>query len=391
MPSPSGPDYPRLLILSGAVPETHLAGSLLLYRLLLGYPPDRLWAVGPQPRPQSQRLACQYRYLAPAPSARLDLTRLAQLKRSLESLGLVGRIPMARIEAAVGSFAPDVVLCVMERRDYVDAAHRYCRRQGVPLVLVVHDRMEWFDLVYTPFKAAQLRRNGESYRFAQARLCISPEMSECLANAYGAPGTVLYPIRSDDLLPRPAEAAEQLVASPRLTIGYCGGLGYGYGQRLRQAAPALAGVGCEIRLYSRDSLGVPGTSYVGAFSAEELWTRVKRECDAVWLPYAHDEHHRPLYETHFPSKLTEYVALGMPVLISGPRLATGVKWGLAHPAAALTVADDSLDDLVRAATRLRDDAELRVRLAAGSVGGGDDFNPVALRRRFVDVLRAVVS
>ncbi len=104
-------------MLSAAVPETRLAGSLLLFRMLRDYPPDRMLAVGPVPQPQSELLSCEYRYLAPAASSRFDLTRFAQLKRSLESLGLVGRIPTARIEAAVGSFVPDVVLCVVERRD----------------------------------------------------------------------------------------------------------------------------------------------------------------------------------------------------------------------------------------------------------------------------------
>lgn len=377
-------------MLSAAVPETRLAGSLLLFRMLRDYPPDRMLAVGPVPQPQSELLSCEYRYLAPAASSRFDLTRFAQLKRSLESLGLVGRIPTARIEAAVGSFVPDVVLCVVERRDYLDAAHRYCLVNDVPLVLIVHDRLESFDVVYAPFRNAQLRRNGASYRFATARLCVSPEMTARLADTYGALGTVLYPIRSDDLEPRPTEASAALVSPPALTIGYCGGLAYGYGQRIRETAPALQAAGAQIRIYSRDQLEVPGTTHMGFVAAgRELWARVKRECDVVWLPYAHDAHHRLLYETHFPSKLTEYLALGMPVLISGPRQATGVKWGMAHPAAALTLADDTVDDLVRAVARLREDANFRTSLAAASAGSGGEFEPETIRRVFVDVLREV--
>jgi glycosyltransferase involved in cell wall biosynthesis len=388
MPSPSAPDdFPRLLILSAAVPETWLAGSLVLFRMLQEYPPERILAVGPEPQSQSQLLPCAYRYLAPTASSRFDLTRFAQLKRSLESLGVLGRIPMSRIHAAVGSFVPDVVLCVMERRDYLDAAHRYARAHGVPLVLIVHDRLESFDVVYAPFRRAQLRRNGETYRFAKSRLCVSPEMVARLAEIYGAPGTVLYPIRSDGLQPRAPELSAQLVSPPALTIGYCGGLGYGYGQRIRETAPALAAAGAQIRIFSRDALDVPGTIPMGSSPLPELWTRVKRDCDVVWLPYGHDAHHRLLYETHFPSKLTEYMALGMPVLISGPRQATGVKWGMAHPAAALTLADDSVDDLVRAVTRLRDDAAFRTSLASASVGGGREFEPEAIRRVFLGALR----
>jgi glycosyltransferase involved in cell wall biosynthesis len=386
--------FPRLLFLSGAVPETRPAGGLLLYRMLQGYPADRVLSVGPRTHPQSTLLSSEYRYLPGAPSSRLDLTRFAELKRSLQSIGLVGKIPMSRIDEAVGAFAPDVVLCVMERRDYVDAAQRFCEARRLPLVLIIHDRLEWFDLVYPPFKRAQLSQNGESYRFASARLCVSPEMAACLEKVYGAPGTVLYPIRSDDLEARPAAASANLVAPPAVTIAYCGGLGYGYGQRIREAAPALVRGGARIRIYSRDRIEdwPEGVTYVGAIaSPAELWTRVKQECDAVWLPYSFDSHHQALYSTHFPSKLTEYVALGMPVLITGPGYATGVKWGLAHPSAALTMADESTAALEAAARRMRDEPSLRVSLATHARGGDQEFDPRAIRRQFVEIVRSVAA
>jgi hypothetical protein len=382
------------LLLSSAVPETRLAGSLMLYRLLQGYPSDRILSLGPKPHSQSAILASEYRYLEPAPSARFDHTRFAQLKRSLQAIGLAGRIPLSRIAAAVGDYSPDVVVSVMERRDYVDAAHRFCEDRGVPLVLIIHDRLEWFDVVYPPFKRAQLAQNAATYRFASARLCVSPEMVACLGDFYGAPGTVLYPIRSDDLEARPAGASAQLVSPPAITIGYCGSLNYGYGLRIREAAPALVRGGARIRIYSRDAIAdwPDGVTYVGAIpSTEELWSRVKRECDAVWLPYSYDSHQRTLYTTHFPSKLTEYVALGMPVLITGPGIATGVKWGLRHPAASLTLADETMGELEQAARRLREEPSLRVSLAAASRGGDQEFDPRVIRRQFIDILRSVAA
>ncbi|MEP6782571.1 MAG: hypothetical protein ABI983_02815, partial [Acidobacteriota bacterium] len=151
MPSPSVSDDPNVLLLSGAIPETRFAGSLLLYRLLQGYPPERICAVGPKPHAQSELLPIRYEYLAPTRSARLNLTRFAGLKRSLEAIGLAGRIPLARVDAAIASFTPDVVVSVMERHDYVDAAYRFAQRTRVPLVLIVHDRLESFELVYPIF------------------------------------------------------------------------------------------------------------------------------------------------------------------------------------------------------------------------------------------------
>lgn len=383
--------YPRLLILSGAVPETHLAGSLMLFRMLQGYPPDRIHSVGPRPNPKSELLACSYRHLAPAASGRLDLTRLAQLKRSFEALGWVGRISMSRIEAAVAGFTPDVVLCVMERRDYIDAAHRYCSKHRVPLVLIVHDRVESFDLVYAPFRRIQLNRNSASYRFASARLCVSPEMESHLTEVYGVPGSVLYPIRSEHLRPRPAETSARLISAPMLTIGYAGSMAYGYGQRIRELAPVLAAAGARIRIYSRDQFhDIPdAATYVGTFPPAEISARMQRECDAVWLPYGYDDHHRALYSTHFPSKLTEYVALGMPVLITGPANATGVKWGLRHSSACLTLADDTTERLTDAVQRLRTDGDYRVGLASAVRESDREFDPLAIRRQLLDTLRSV--
>jgi hypothetical protein len=383
-----------VLLLSAAVPETRLAGSLLLYRLFQDYPADRLLAVGPATRAGSDLLACEYRYLRPAPSARFDLTRFAAAKRSLEALGLVGRIPLGRAEAAVGKFTPDVVVSVMERRDYVDVAHRYCAAHAVPLVLIVHDRVESFDLVYPGFKRAQIAGNARTYRFASARLCISPQMAESLQEIYGAPGTVLYPNRAEAMVARAVEESRTLKSPGVLTLGYAGSLAYGYGDRIREVMPRLADAGVRLRVYSRDQLpaGIPGTVHAGTFvTTEELWARVRAESDAVWLPYSTDGHHRRLYQTHFPSKLTEYMALGMPVLITGPPSATGVQWGLGHPAAALTVAGSSIDDIRDAALRLRDEPTLRVALAQGSNGGDREFDPALIREQFIDVLRTVAA
>lgn len=386
-------DLPRVLVLSGAVPETRFAGSLLLYRLFAGYPADRLCAVGPRPHTSSELLQCRYEYLPPAPSARLNLTRFAELKRSFEAIGLAGTIPRSDVDAAVGAFTPDVVVTVMERHDYMDAAYRLCQRRGVPLVLIVHDRLESFELVYPPFRDAQLAANARIYRYAAARLCVSAEMVESLATVYGARGTVMFPNRSDALTPRPPADSQELKDPPCLTIGYAGSLAYGYGDRMRELMPGLLSSNIKLRIYSHDTsaASIAGATHAGGFPATELWQKVKAECDAVWLPYAHLDHYQPLYATHFPSKLTEYLALGMPVLITGPAHATGVKWGLAHPGATLTLPDDDARTIALAVERLASDASLRVRLASSSRRGDEDFDPAKIREQFVGVLRAAAA
>jgi glycosyltransferase involved in cell wall biosynthesis len=216
-------------------------------------------------------------------------------------------------------------------------------------------------------------------------------MVQSLDGVYGARGSVMYPNRSDALSARPAEESRQLKAPPKLTLGYAGSLSYGYGDRLRELMPDLAGAGVALRLYSHDVPAVPiaGAEHAGGFAADVLWERVKRECDGVWLPYSNHEHFQPLYRTHFPSKLTEYMALGMPVVITGPADATGVKWGLAHPDATLTLPDGGATEIRAALDRLRSDPAARVSIAAASRGGDRDFDPAMIRRQFVNVIQNV--
>jgi hypothetical protein len=168
-------------------------------------------------------------------------------------MAILGRIPDARVERAVGDFPADVVVSVMERFDYVEAAHRYCQRHRLPLALIVHDRLESFERVYSAFGGAQRRRIAAIYRDAAVRFCISPEMEQCLAREYGAPGTVLYPNRSEELSPRPTDDSRSLKSAPRLTIGYAGALNYGYGERIAEVMPALAAADIRLRIYSRDA------------------------------------------------------------------------------------------------------------------------------------------
>jgi hypothetical protein len=353
-----------------------------------------LKAVGPWPQPSSETLACEYADLSPAASSRLDLTRLAELKRSLQAISPVGRIPDARVDGAVGDFQADVVVTVMERFDYVQAAHRFCRRRGLPLAVIVHDRLESFERVYPAFASAQIRRFAEVYRDAAVRFCISPEMEECLSVAYGAHGTVLYPNRSEELTARPVEDSAELKAPPQLTLGYAGAMNYGYRERIAEVMPMLADAGIALRVYSREAPpAIKGVVYAGSFRrTADLWNRVKSECDAVWLPYSYSAEMRLLYETHFPSKLTEYLALGMPTLITGPAYATGVRWGLRNPDAALTLSDERPEQIREALVKFRETASLRKQLAAGSVSAGDrDFDPLRIREGFAQALADVAA
>lgn len=388
-------DLPRLLVFSQVIPESRYAGSLLLLRLLKDYPAERLLVIGPRPYPESAILRCRYESLRDVPLARLYRTRLSRMKRSLDAFSFGAEVSVRDVERLAQEFQPDVVVTVMQESQFYRAASRFCSRNSLPFVILIHDLVELFEPVYSWALNRQRQRNAAVYRSAAARFCISPAMADRLRTDYGSDGTVLYPNRSEDLMPRPSVMSETLRTERRLTIGYAGSLNYGYSEGVQALLPALKAAGAVLRVYSPvapEGLG-EHLEYAG-FSPTPMqtWARLKEDCDVVLLPYAWPEHFRTLYETHFPSKLTEYLALGMPVLISGPAYAAGVVWGLTHPRAALTVSDPSAEAMLAACVRLRDDVGLRTSLGSEAVrAGNEEFDPIRIRDKFLQELRDVVA
>ena len=393
-PVAPAPCLPRLLVLSQTIPQTVYAGSILLYRLLQGYPLERLLVAGPAPHPSARLLGCRAEGLRLS-LGRLERTRLSRLVRSLRAWRLLPGPRLGAADRAVRHFRPEVVVTVMQVQPYYHLAYRYARKHGLPLVLLVHDLAEVFEPVYRWASGRQERRNAEVYRYAARRLCVSPEMGRHLEAKFGVPGEVLYPNRSEDLTPRPAAEALALKQPPHLTLGYAGALGYGYERQMEAMLPAFRETGSRLNLYTFDRppwASPDVVSFRGYAEAAVTWARVKAECDAVLLPYPWAAGQQDLYRTHFPSKLTEYLALGMPVLILGPAHATGVKWGLANRSAAVTVSDDDPAAWVAALRRLRDEPALRRSLGEQAVAAGDrDFDPAGIRRQFLAHLSAVTE
>lgn len=250
-------ELPRILVLSGEIPQTRNAGAIVLHRLFAGYgrqaepagdgrlklgdgapakpaedrrmeigdggrtsnselpssasPPAKLFVIGPGAHPEAVLLDCPYRELR-MPLARLDNTRLSMWKRSLTVLGLIPLPAHRRVMGLLGGYKPDALVCVMVNTPWMLLAERTARRVGVPLVLIVHDLNEEFEKVFPWARRALFKRNRQVYRAAARRLCVSPEMVDYLEKRYGVPGEVMYPNRSEELQPRPLEMSLTLRA-----------------------------------------------------------------------------------------------------------------------------------------------------------------------------------
>jgi glycosyltransferase involved in cell wall biosynthesis len=262
---------------------------------------------------------------------------------------------------------------------------------------MVYDEPEEFERVVWWNRWIIRRGNRLIYTAAKARLCVSPQMEQVLGRRYGAAGDVLYPIRSRSLAARDIDSARTLRREGQLVIGYAGNLAYGYGDRLQQLLPIFKEAGTVLRIYSFQAprfLEDATVEYAGGFTDQQvMWERVQSECDAVILPYGEPEHgHQQLYRTHFPSKLPEYLALGMPVVITGPDYATGMVWAKAHPDACLRISNHDGEMIGSSLQRLRNDPGLRRGLSMGALNAArEEFDPEETKKRFVSAIQGVAE
>jgi glycosyltransferase involved in cell wall biosynthesis len=379
-------------MISDEGPQTGTAGGILLHRLLAGHPPGRLRVIARYVPTVGDPLAGVHYARLLTPWAALERSRFNRLKRSLRALGLVPDVPRETLDRLVGDFSPDLVLCVMQHASYYDAAWSYARRRNLPLVVIVHDINDGFEPVLPWARAAARRRDGRFYRFARCRLCVSPEMAGLCEGLYGARGDVLYPNRSPDLAPRRYDDSASLRTPGTLTLGFVGNLGYGYGTEILRLLPALREAGARVVIYGRRPAGPYAAlaeatdvcDWRGFVPSAEAWAAVQRDCDAVWLPYPNPAGGmEQLFRYHFPSKLPEYLALGMPVLVTGPAYATGAKWAIAHPAAAVFSPAESPTEFSGLLMGLREQGALRRALAEAAWSAGEaDFSPRKLEAEF---------
>lgn len=390
--APSVPDrLPRVLFLANEAPHTAAAGAIFFHRLFRDYPTDRLLVVSNALLPaDAGRLACRYATL-PLIVDRLNRTRFWPWRPALRALGGPELINLHRVDRALGGFQPDVVVTLMQDSWYYDLAARYARQRGLPLILFIHDVASGFEPVAPWLRDRQRQRDGAVYRQAVQRWCISPGMVDFFQSEFRAGGEVMPPPRSEAPPTQPLGECRRLKRTGRLTLGYAGGLHYGYGEQLLQALPVLRATGTSLEMFCAP----PGGKLAGLAAAtdvvhfngyaptpEEAWRHLIAKCDAVLQPYLDPAGpHELQYRTHFPSKLGDCLSLGLPLLITGPAFASGVSWCLQHPGVALAVTEPGPAALTAALERLRDDADLRVSLATQALAAATAFDASRLRAR----------
>lgn len=386
---------PRLLYVGDVPVESSYHGSALLYRLLQNYPPERLRILEGSLRsssPERRLPGVDYSSVTLGWSRPLNtrFSRWAVLAYSFRACWRVGAIG-----SAIHNFQPEAVLTVAHDFLWL-AACRFARKAGLPLHLVCHD--DWPSIARFPpiFRSWLDHEFARTYCQAATRLCISPAMAEEYQRRYGASGTVLYPSRAADAPQFDAPPPRQLESNGPLTVAFAGTINSaGYVSALQCLSSALDGSGGRLLIFGplkeaeaeASGLNCRNIELRGMVPSAELMNRLRAEADVLFVPMSFDPAERNYSALSFPSKLTDYTAVGLPLLIRGPGYCSAVRWATNHCGVAEVVKDESPAALAAALDRLWSPSHRKSLAETALSKGKEFFSHAAAERIFFPSLR----
>ena len=369
----------RKLLYVGDVPvEASYHGSALLHRLLSDYPPDHLTVLETGRQSEPERRLQRVKYISyPIGKQRLLNTRLHPYLTAWYSK--TGARIGPRILQSLNRFGFENVLTVVHGFGWLTAAS-IARERKVPLHLLVHDDWPRVADVAPVFRKWLDERFASVYREASSCLCVSPAMSRAYEKRYGKPASVIYPSRAQGCFDFDGPPARLSRDNKPFTIAFAGTINSpGYVQALKSLQQALKHVDGQLQIFGpltsaearRINLDDPNTEVCGFSSWSDLLLLLRTEADALFVPMSFDADDRVNMEMAFPSKLADYTATGLPLVIYGPGYCSAVAWARENPDVAEIA--ETEDQLSNAIQRLANDPNHRVRLGDRALAAGRKY------------------
>jgi len=371
-PPPRNSMLPRLMYIGDQPVEATVAGPAQLHKLLEDYPADRLTIVESNiavSRPDRRLPHVAYASVF-AGVPRLQSTRYRALHCSL--MFMTSRARWRLYARMVRDFAPDAILTISHGSSWVTAAE-IARRFELPLHLVLHDDAADMSGVEPWLRQRVYDRLGSVYRQATSRMCIGPMMEAFYREQYGVPGVVMYPTRS--------AAVESLrPVRPRgdrpLVFAYSGSIHHiGENGDLAVIAKVLESMGHLLLVHSPSCTGAgapPGLDLPNVIArppipGDDWLDQLRREADVLVLTMNFNQPRAA--HLSFPSKLADYTATGLPVLLRAPPYSSAARWAKENAAAELVDTPDM--GTLRAAIARLEDASARQALGEAAAVAGD--------------------
>jgi hypothetical protein len=329
--------YPRLLIASDVPVEKGGGGGLLLYRLFLNYPKEKLFVIQPPFNSNNIRIPGVSYQEVSYKIPKIIRNRLNPFWPILMVNYIKNKI---RDLEKILSEKNIEVICTIPHGFLWIAVAEVAFRRKIPLHLIIHD--DWPSLItyrregviFDMVRRICGSKLGNVYRQAVTRLCVSPGMNEHYRKFYGVEGEILYPTLGEDS-PAFVERFNRKKALHNLSIAFCGMIHHdGVMDMLARLSIDLAAVKGELHLFTslkKENLISNGfsdksTHVHGFMPANSLGDAVSHFSDALLLPASFLPRERFDIETLFPSKLADYCAIGLPIIFWGPEYSSALRW-----------------------------------------------------------------
>jgi len=394
---PASPDQldalPRLLYVGDVPVEGTVGGSALIHRLLHEYPPDRLKIIEPNGHASNteRRLPGVSYQQAQLHNPRWLNSRVAPWY-SLYLTCKPWRSTAALVQA-MGDFKPEAVLTVAHGYVWFTAA-RLAQQLNVPLYLIVHD--DWTQFTHAPAGMRSWIHSGfaRAYRSATTRLCVCDNMAEEYERRYGLPGVALYPGRTPDIQPYTAPPERLGQTTSGTALGFIGSIyAREFAKPMYDIAKGLAEQGGSLHIWSPQGGQVfeqhgwllPNMVFHEPCFGQALLEQLREQVDVLFLPNPFTEASLVSVSMLFPSKLTDYTAVGLPIVAWGPPVASGVRWVKEHLGVQAVVEEDSPQPVLDTLQSLASDPQQQLDLGRKALAAGADcFSYESIRDVFFE-------
>lgn len=400
---------PKILFIGTVSFQETTGSSLLFYRLFKDYPPEKLVVIGGEKHESPLFLKTripQVTYHIMGDESQdgtvLFYGRRFYLVRVLNNL--VNKYFTKfltkwkvftyfwKVKKIARTFQPDLVLSLTMHFQW-EIAHRIAKSLNIPLDLVLHDQIEnHVDLRFFhnfPVKFEQV------FKFARNRFCISPTMEKVYYQRFGVNSDVLFPVGKNSNLNPSKNNLLTSKSNKTINMVFFGSIWTGTptASSLIKIAHLLAKKGGTLTLFSNQDLpffqkrGLKTKNLLAKpfFPKNEaLLSWCKENANVLCLPMSFGDKYLSTIQHSFPSKITDYTALGLPILVHAPVTSSIAEFIKANPQNdfAALVTENSAVALEKAIDALMD-ADYRQYLGKNGLKIWQrHFNPEVIRPTF---------